>query len=302
VVLIGLVALLAVGIFVSDVLERLLVEGPQLTVIAPRASGLEPGSEVWVAGSQMGRILEVGFLDPEAGDERLLIRSVLRRDIGRVLREDATAIVRRSSLLAPNVLSVRPGSPEAPPFDYGDTLHVSIPVNTVKLLAGADSVRTRFATLRPLAATLRERLTEGPGTWAELSRDSALQTDLRARMRQLRQLALESRSEGTLGRLAVDTVIMASLTASAERVRLALDREGGRTWLAGTSELGGTLDSIAGRLERMQARMRNAEGSAGRFRHDAELADQVRLFRARVDSVKAELMADPFRWLRFQLF
>ena len=129
-ILIGAMILTAGAVFVSDVIERMLVEGPELTVVAPRASELEPGSAVWVAGTPAGRVLEVGFLDPDSPGERLLIRAVLHRDIGRVVREDATAIVRRSGLLAPNVLSVDPGSPEQPPYDFRDTLAVSIPVSS----------------------------------------------------------------------------------------------------------------------------------------------------------------------------
>jgi len=293
---------LASAVFVSDVLERLLVEGPELTVIAPRASELEPGSIVWVAGTHAGRVLEVGFLNPDAPGERLLIRAVLRRDIGRVIREDATAIVRRSALLAPNVLSVSPGSPELPPYDFRDTLAVAIPVSTQMLIASADSARSELETLRPLAVALRERISDGPGTWAALRRDSALQNGLRDGLGALRDLQGDAGAGGTLGQLARDTALQASLRASAERVRVVLDAHAARGWLEEESPLTAALASISGRVERLQTRFRNAEGAGGRFKYDSELADQVRLLRARVDSAQAELMSDPFRWLRFKLF
>jgi len=300
-VLIGVMLVLASAVFVSDVLERLLVEGPELTVSAPRASELEPGAAVWVAGTQAGRVVEVGFLDPDTPGERLLIRTTLNRDLGRAIRADATAIVRRSALLAPNVLSVDPGSPESPPYDFRDTLTVSIPVSTRRLFARTDSARSELEALRPLVVALRERLTEGPGTWAALRGDTALQDDLResaAALRDLRQNA----SDGSLGLLARDTAVQSSLRASGARVRDALDGRAGRAWLEEGSPLTSTLGSIAARVERLQERFRNAEGSAGRFQYDSELADQVRLLRARVDSAQAELISDPFRWLRFKLF
>jgi hypothetical protein len=105
-----------------------------------------------------------------------------------------------------------------------------------------------------------------------------------------------------LGQLARDTALQASLRASAERVRVVLDAHAARGWLEEESPLTAALASISGRVERLQTRFRNAEGSAGRFKYDSELADQVRLLRARVDSAQAELMSDPFRWLRFKLF
>ncbi len=293
---------LASGVFVSDVIERLLVEGPELTVIAPRASELEPGSIVWVAGTQAGRILEVGFLDPDAPGERLIIRAVLRRDVGRVIREDATAIVRRSALLAPNVLNVSPGSPELPPFDFRDTLHVSIPVSTRRLLARADSASSELKSLRPLVAALREHLTDGPGTAAALRRNTALQDDLRRSLREIRDIRQAAGTGGTLSLLSRDTALQVSLRASAARARAVLDEHAGRGWLEEESRLAAALGSIAARAERLQKRFDNAEGSAGRFKYDSELADQVRLLRARVDSAQGELISDPFRWLRFKLF
>ena len=299
--LIGAMVVVASGVFVSDVLERLLVEGPELTVIAPRASELEPGSVVWVAGTQAGRVLEVGFLDPDAPGERLLIRAVLRRDIGRVIRQNATAIVRRGSLLGPNVLSVSPGSPELPPYDFRDTLAVSIPVSTRRLMASADSARYELETLRPQIGELRARLSDGPGTWAALRRDSALQANLREGMGVLRGFGQDAGS-GTLGRLARDTVLRASMRASAERVRVVLDRHAERGWFEPGAPLTSSLASISARLDRLQTRFKNAEGSAGRFKYDSELVDQARLLRARVDSAQAELISNPFRWLRFKLF
>lgn len=300
-ILIGAMVLIASAVFLSDVIERMLVEGPELTVIAPRASGLEPGSAVWVAGTQAGRILEVGFLDPETPGERLLIRAVLYRGVGRAVREDATAIVRRSALLAPNVLSVRPGSPDRPPFDFRDTLAVAMPVSTQKLLASADSARSELEAARPLAVALRERLTNGPGTWASLRRDSALQEGLRSGFEALRGLRVEA-AEGSLGRLARDTALHASLRTSAERFRDLRSAYAERAWSGEEGELKIALKSLGARLDRLQTRFDAAEGSAGRFRHDAELMDQVRLLRARVDSAQAELMSNPFRWLRFKLF
>ena len=299
-ILIGAIVVLASGVFVSDVLERLLVEGPELTVIAPRVSELEPGSAVWVAGTQAGRVLQVGFLDPQHG-ERLLIRAVLRRDVAGVIRQDATATVRRSALLAPNVLSVSPGSPELPPYDFRDTLAVSIPVSTRRLLASADSARTELEVLRPLTVALRERLRSGPGTWAALRRDSALQEDLRGGFGTLRALRHDIPA-GTLGRMARDTLLPASLRASAARARTVFHQHAGHGWLAADSALATALGSIRGRLDRLQAQFRSAEGTAGRLNYDAELSDQVRLLRARMDSAQAELMADPFAWLRFRLF
>ncbi len=302
--LIAALLVIAAGVFVYDDLERLAVEGPVLVLVAPRASGIEPGAAVWVAGTAAGRITDVQFRDPgEAGSDHLLIRAVLRRDIDQALREDAVAIVRHSALLAPMILSIEPGDPARPPFDYRDTLEVTVPVTREVVMERVDSARARLEALRPLSEALRARMMAGPGTLAALRADSALQEGLRNNLRTLRDLWAAWRGDGSLGRLATDSAVWGSLAAAGARMRTVLGPDApGHRWLDEESSLALTLRAIHTRLDRLRAAVQAAEGSAGRFRHDAELQEQLQLLRARTDSTRVHLLADPLSWLRFRLF
>lgn len=294
----GLTALLA-AIFLSDVLLRELTEGPRLTVVAAEAAELQPGSEVWIAGVPAGRVTSVRMRPPEASGRRpVLVRAVLREGAGRTLRADAEARIRASSLLAPSVVAIRPGR-SGRPFDYSDTLEAEPRLDREDVLGRADSLARALAGLEPLADSLRRRLTEGPGTLAALRRDERLLRRLGRAGEALRRLA-ERIPRGTAARLAADTAARASLRRIARGAR-SLSEQAVQL-RARRDSLRRQLDTLAARLDELGRHLEAGRGTLGRWLRDGALQRQRRLLRARMDSVTAELLVDPLRWLRFRLF
>ena len=80
---------------------RCLDHASSSLVTAPKARGLIPGAEVWVAGARAGRVLSIRFADASAGSERVIVDAVLFTEIAYLLRADATARIAPSALLAP---------------------------------------------------------------------------------------------------------------------------------------------------------------------------------------------------------
>jgi ABC-type transporter Mla subunit MlaD len=299
----GISALVAVAVatavvFTLDVVLRELAEGPEIVVVASEARNLRPGAAVWVAGVPGGRVTGVTFQPAEeerAG--RVVVQAVLRERPGDLLRSDADARIRTASLLAPAILDLRPGE-ASERFDPVDTLVAETPVNREDLVGRMEELFDRLERLAPDASRLTARLDEGPGTLASLRRDPDVLEELRAASAGLEELA---RAEGSLSRLAGDTALV-------ERARRIRDRlaslagpaegaDGGR-W----SALAADVARVGVRVDTLTARIEAGRGSAGRFLTDTELVDAVARVRARADSVRAELLAHPFRWLRFRIF
>lgn len=302
VLLTALLAAVLTGIFMLDVVLREMSEGPELTVAAGQARDLEPGSAVWVAGIPAGRVTAIRFQPAEPGGERrVVVRAVLLSDAAETMRADASAVVRSSALMAPAVVAVDPGeAPEA--FDFGDTLAATFRVGQEEVMARADSLARRIEGLAPLARRLQSRLSDGPGTLASLASDPSPVEALREAADRLR--AVEG---GTAVRLAADTGLHRTLTSILERGRsLGLEpADGGpedASGKVGLEELQRELESVERRLRRLEARMAAGRGSAARFLTDRALDRERRLLEARMDSVRAELLAEPLRWLRFRLF
>lgn len=290
----GLVAA-AVAVFFLDTVAREISLGPDLLVAASEARDLKPGAPVWIAGVPAGRVTDIRFRPAESGtDQRILIRAEIREDARGLLRSDAEASVRVSSLLAPAVLAIRPGR-AATPLDPSDTLRAVTRARVREVMSQADSLVGRLETLRPLARRLTRRLEDGPGTLAALRTDPATTGRLTAGLRAAGELARDA-EEGSAALLAGDSALVGRwhrIGRRSGRMTVALGDAA-----AVTRELDGLVTRLTGLVERVDS----ARGSLGRFLEDDALGRERRLLEARYDSVRSELLTNPLIWLRFRLF
>ncbi len=301
-VLLALLLFFAAAVFFLDEVRRELSEGAHLVVTAPSARGLELGSDVWVAGIPAGRIEAIHLRGTDRAGLPVLIEAVLSRGASRVLRADASASLRESSLLAPVVLSVDPGREANRPFDFSDTLRARQEADLDATMARADSLMARLRRLAPEGRAVARRLEDGPGTLAALRRHPAELARLRRDLRRTRRLALSSRG-GTALRLARDSALRAEGRRVRRRLSAMLSPDGSLARARRERAiLSLAADSVMRRSHRIHARLDSARGTAGRALHDRAIQRQRALFRARMDSVKAELLAHPLRWLRFAPF
>jgi ABC-type transporter Mla subunit MlaD len=288
---------LAGAIFFMDEARLAVESGATLVLLADEAGELRPGAAVWVAGVHSGNVTGIRFLgDGGRATPNLEIRIVLDREAARELRSDARATIKPSGLLAPLVIDLDPGSPGASPFDRGDTLRAELSITTRALEAFGDSLRRIAEDLGPVAERIRRDLAIPQGTLASLSRAAETFAQLRADLAALE--GMEARS-GSLGRLLSDTAVASGLRRSSDRLdtlAAAAARRDGRE--RATAE----LHALGERLERLGLELDAARGTVGRALHDREIQNQARLFRARADSVRADLARAPFRWLRLRLF
>ncbi len=285
------------AIFFMDETRRTVESGATLVLVAQEAGELRPGAAVWVAGKHAGKVAEIRFIEGGGpGSPNLLVRTVLTREAAGVLRRDARATIQPSGLLAPFVVSLEPGSGGQPAYSYDDTLQANLSLTMRDVAAFGDSLRRVVAELRPLATRLRKDAAVGGGTLAALSRSKGVFTELRANLSAFEELAAEP---GSLGLLMADTSLATGLRRASERLQaVALQASVGEA----PKRFGAAVRALAENLASLDRHLSSARGTAGRAIHDREIQNQIRLFRARADSVRAELARRPFRWLRVQLF
>lgn len=299
--LVGLVVLTA-AVFFLDEIRAEATEGEHLFVTARDARGLEVGAQVWLAGVPAGWVEAIRFRSPEEGGKRVLVSAVLEPGVARTLRADASATIRSSALLAPVVLSLKPGTRVDRPFSFSDTLTARPQVTAETVMARADSLRDRLRELRPRSHALARRLEEGPGTLAELRRHPATLRRLTDDAR--RTEALLSSRRGSAGRLMADTALRARARRVAARLRTLVLRQRQRAAPPGAeaASLTAVLDSLDRRARRLETGLDSARGTAGRILHDRAIHRQLVLLRARQDSLRHQLLGDLLRWIRFRLF
>lgn len=300
--ILGLLAAAALAIFFGDEVQEELSEGPRLWISAEQTHGLAAGAPVWLAGHRVGRVTAVKLRPPRSSPEqRVLVRTVIREEAASKIRADASASLRPSGLMAPTVVSVRPGSPGAPRYDFSDTLEARPAVTAAGLRARAERAGRALDSLRRAEGRVLALADTGGGTVALLREDEELRRRLlRLREELARAAALVGRDSSTLARLARDPAALERLLGSlgaADSLGGRLTEEAGR-W----SGLAGRLSDLRRRAERLDALLGEARGSAGRLLHDDALARELGELRRRIREARAELLADPSRWLRLRLF
>lgn len=301
----GLTAV-SLTVFFLDEIRRAIEEGPRLVVASEAAPELEAGADVWVAGRSAGRVLWVRLRDdrdPRSGAP-ILLKAALHRDVAGVIRRDATARITQAGVMAPTVLSLDPGNPENPPFDFRDTLRAAVTlVDQDRTLALLDTLRAATEEARPLRTRLRDALDRGGGTAAALRRDTATLRSLERRLEALDRLLFGSEGRGgSLGRMMGDTTLAATIeTVAASLDRLSAGRDSGTAGTA-TRELLTALDGLQASLAALERDLRAGRGALGRALYDTAIVQQARLLEARMDSLRRELLENPLRWLRFRVF
>lgn len=292
----------AIGIFWLDAIQRLFVEGPQLVVTADEIHGLAPGDGVWIAGHTAGRVTGISFVGTE-GEEagRVAVRLVLLRDAAPALRRDAQARIGSGALLEPPIVKISPGSPDAPPYDFADTLAVSTLPGLEEFRALADSARVALESLRGATDGLKRELEEGSGTLPRLRRDPELVARLersRTRATDLRQ-AWNGNGAGAVWR---DTSLHARARRVAGRLRELSSAIVADSAVGAAAQIPPALDGLRARADRLSRRLEAAEGTLGRLGADDELRWQTEHTRALLDSLLVETKERPLRFLHFRLF
>ncbi|MEN8144679.1 MAG: MlaD family protein [Gemmatimonadota bacterium] len=300
--LLGLVAATSAAVFFVDNVQRRIEDGPTIVVTAPSARNLRVGDEVWVAGKRAGRVVAVSLLDPDsAGAEAVAISATILKAFEHTVRADSRVRVAASGLLSPKVVAIQPGSPAAVKLAAGDTLRTERLIGPDSLLALGRTARGALDTLAEVSGRFGHRLAAGGGSLMALRRDDEIGPRLALAVRRaekLRSLARDSRLAG----LASDPEVRDAVSRALSRLKATDSESGVGLRPDSLMVLLEEVDAFQARLESMRADLRAGRGTAGRLVSDDELQRSREKLRQGVEAVRAELMRNPLRWLRFRLF
>jgi ABC-type transporter Mla subunit MlaD len=301
--LIAIIIAVSVLVFFLDALIRATTEGPRITVTTGSATGVEPGTAVWVAGRDVGRVLSVEFSDPTRGRDRVVIGAVLDRGVEGFIRSDAAVTIQPGALLEPVIISIAPGTASLPPWDLNEAFVTrGESIGLEALLELREDLRASGEGLRTEADRLRTAIRAGGGTLASLTENAEGFRETRSLAQSAAEGLARDYPDGTAARLAADTIMTQRIARLRGRMA-ALDTLSTRDRAVRSfEETTAAVTAFRERMELLSRRLEEGEGSAGRWRQDGELRRQLALLRARIDSTTVELMKAPDRWLRVKVF
>lgn len=265
--------------------EGLFRRGYHLRARFDRVTGLRVGDPVRLAGVDVGSVSSLETVAPK-------VEVRLRIHRGTVIRKDATATIKQTSLLGGTHVDISFGSLTAPPLQDGEeirTAEVGDLGNIVGQISEAagqlsqilaenrEGLKGTVASLRTVAA----RLEKGEGTLGKLLTDDALFRDLKTAAANIASLTSRiEKGEGALGKLMQDDGLYANLkntAANLDRITTKVERgEGTIGKLVNDDTLYTELKRTLADLREVAERFTKGEGTLGKLVSDAELYDQAK--------------------------
>ncbi|MGH7480549.1 MAG: MlaD family protein [Longimicrobiales bacterium] len=301
-IILGSILGVAVLIFFLDDILRNLREPYRIVAVLPEAERVAPGTPVWVAGKEVGVVLETSFL-PVTGDTAARVAALvtLPGETRAVLRADSDIRLHRPTPLGAPVLEMSPGSAGAPRLNDGDTLRAPAGTRVTATLATAVSLYGELDSLVVESGTLIDAI-DARGRDVE-----ALQRSVGAANRALDELRTDL-AAGPV-RLLDDTGFRAHVENArrnvAELARLFRMRADQLAPLgdaatgdsADATGLAQRLRDLASELQTVAALLDSPAGTIGRMREDSALILALDSVRTQLDSLIAEARRDPGRFI-----
>lgn len=288
---------LKVGLFTVVILAALVISYLWLSSrISTRAQtdlrlsfgevmGLEVGDQVTFRGMEVGRVKKI-----EARDRDILVTARINSDIS--LKEGSRFIISDSSLMGGTVLNITQGKGPGI-MDTGNIMVGDTPVGVMGVVNQAtraiEEINAVFAELRAengLIARSGAVLDNAQQAVASVDQlAGSASEDLRAALDQVERLGAEVRLVLQKGSDDLDATLSQAPDAMA-RVNAALD----------------SLKTLSGRLDRTVAALNTGQSTAGRLLRDDELYRQLQSSVASLDSLVADVRANPKKYLKFSIF
>lgn len=299
------ILLLALATLKYSRLGTLHGETMRLYAHVGEARGLLVGSEVWLSGQKIGKVIDIHFRPPSQTDTsaRIEIGMEVLTVHRSALHRDAVAQIRAGgSFIGAPVMYIAPGTMKAGAIQDSDTL-TTHPQADVEDASGKMSVAARefpviINNVKVLSTQLQSTrgtvgaFMNGPGGAAQLARSQALAAQLGARLNgggtvgRFMKGGLTSHARVVMARADSVRVLLASPNTSFGRFRK-------------DSTLLATVGDIRDQLATVQADLDQSRGTAGRVLHDSAITNSLMEAQHQMTLLFADIKKHPLHYLVF---
>jgi len=278
----------------------------RLFVRVGSARNLMKGSEVWVAGQRVGRVADIRFLPPAAGDADALVieMEVLERYRHAIRRDSQAQIQAGARLIAAPVVAISPGTAGARVIHEGDTLHAAGQADVEGVMGRFGVAARQIPGVMADVKRVKEQMRSSGGTIGAFGAERGGVELAAVRARGGRLAASVSQGRGTLGRmLGAREGLMARASAVLARADSVQQLLGSSNVALGRfrrdSTLKATLADIQSELSIVRALLDESRGTAGRIQHDRAIIESLTEAERELGAIMADLKRRPFRYLNF---
>lgn len=268
-----------------------------LVTYFPTVNGLVKGAPVWMAGIEVGRITNIGFV---ARDGRPLVRVDFRvqEEPFNMITTDTKVAVGTMGLMGDRYLDVQTGDPGTPPVSPGAELGIVQSADLTTAFSGTPELMDDVgAAMKQLTAIL-DRINRGEGFLGGLTMASKTSANVDTLVLSAQELLTELNTSQE--RLTV------ALSEAADKLSRLSDKiEGGDGSLArlvNDSSLYVNLSSLSSRADRLLASWEAGEGTAGRLLSDETVYEDVHILLGEVQALIDDIKLHPRKYFKVSLF
>lgn len=274
-----------------------------LYVVTSGASGVLPGTEVWLAGGKEGLVTNVSFRSPSTDtSERILITTQFRERAMPSVRRDSYAQIRPGgSIIGAIVINISAGTSGSAPLHDGDTVRTRPKPVVLDLTQDVSAIGPEFARLGAATKTLADMISRPTGTFGKYRADGLPDLpDIGAGVSSLNSRA--TRGNGTIARaMRGDLRARAShAMAAADSIRTLVSSDKGSL---GRFRRDTTLVTKAGRvmsqLDSLRAMLTNPVGTIAAAHPDSALVRQLDREHVLMAALIKDIKSHPLRYIRF---
>ena len=297
-VLVGITA----AVLVSGGIGRIPGDKINLHVVTTSARGVMQGTQVWVSGQQVGTVESISFRSVTADSARVVIGVRVREDDADQIRRDSEIRVQSgTSLIAPLVVYIIPGTPGSPRVRDGDTLFARAQNDVAATAARFGEATKQMGPIMADARIIMAQARDPDGTVGALlaSGTSTRVSQLRAQVSRLRAQVMSQNGRGSAARSRLMASAQSAM-AQVDSVRALL--ASGETSLGRfrrDSTLGTTVASVRDRLATLRAQIDSSEGTFGRFQNDSSVTRAITDARREMALLFEDIQKRPLRYIAF---
>jgi phospholipid/cholesterol/gamma-HCH transport system substrate-binding protein len=288
------------------------------------ADGLRAGSEVQLAGVNIGKVEQVVLLPPESPEDfkieaiMAISRELYGRPITERIRTDSTAQLVATSVLANDkLINISPGSQKGSPVSENDILESKEAISINQLTATGNELLQQINRLATPTNEILNKANQGEGTLGQIINNDQLYQSLDSTIGEAKLTMLKlqntldgvNKGEGTAGKLVRDPALYESLNKTVSQLEaISVDLRQGkgtagkfitdealytetRAAIADLRTSVGKINSIADDFKAITTDLREGRGTAGKLLKDDKLYDDVQSTLGKFSSTAEQLDA-----------
>ncbi|MFN2637408.1 MAG: MlaD family protein [Gemmatimonadaceae bacterium] len=302
----GLIAAVAIALLIAATLIFARVGGLHgkkvtLYVATDDASGVLPGTEVWLAGSKAGLVKAVSFRAPSTDtSERLLLTVQLLKGALPNVRKDSYAQIRAGgSVIGTPVIYIAAGTTAFPGLREGDTLRTLDKPSIAEIPSQVTALVPQIRSLWTDVNALNERVSQPTGTLGSFRAHGFPQLPVfQSRASRLAGKAMHG--NGTIG-LAMRRDLMGRASramAATDSIRTLMTLNSGSIGrFRRDTTLMTKAKGVMAELDTVRSLLEDPASAIGKAHSDSTLTREINRSRALLDSLMKDVKKHPLRYI-----